>query len=175
MNLLLPPAKKVPGVLGVFYYVDSATDAVRSIKSAGHRLSVMSPIPHHSIEAELKQGPSFVRWLCFFGGVTGVTAGFSLCLYTVYSWPLVVGGKELASIPPFVPIGYECLILLGALFNLFGMLALGGLPVVAWNAPYDPRFSEDRIGIWVPSHGEAASKVEQMLRGAGAEEVKVVA
>ncbi len=174
-GLLLPPARKAPGVLGVFFYVDSATSAVRALKQAGYRVAVMSPVPHHAIEVELKQGPSFVRWLCFFGGVTGVTAGFSLCIYTAYSWPLVVGGKELASIPPYVPVGYEGMILLGALFNLVGMLVLAGLPAVSWNAPYDPRFSEDRIGIWVPARDAEADKVEQMLRGSGAEEVQVVA
>jgi len=41
MNVLLPPAKKVPGVLGVFYHVDSATEAVRALKQAGQRVAVM--------------------------------------------------------------------------------------------------------------------------------------
>ena len=72
-------------------------------------------------------------------------------------------------------IAFECTILLGALFNFLGMLSLAGLPVVSWNAPYDARFSEDRIGIWVPAQKEDAVKVEHMLRGAGAEEVRVVA
>jgi hypothetical protein len=68
-------------------------------------------------------------------------------------------------------IGYESMILLGALANLFGMLALARLPEVRLTAPYDPRFSEDRIGVWVPCSGEAAVKVQEMMRGHGAEEV----
>ncbi len=175
MNVLLPRARKVPGVLGVYYHVDSAASAVRALKESGYRLAVMSPIPHHEIDVQLRPGRSFVRWLCFLGGLTGCAAGIALPVYTAVSWPLVVGGKEIASLPPYMVIAFECTILLGALFNFLGMLSLAGLPAVTWNAPYDPRFSEDRIGIWVPAKGGDAAKVEQMLRGAGAEEVRVEA
>ena len=53
------------------------------------------------------------------------------------------------------------------------LVALGRLPQVKSKAPYDPRFSEDRIGIWVPCEGDKAKQVEQLMRGHGAEEVKV--
>ena len=89
----------------------------------------------------------------------------------MYTWPLVVAGKELVSLPPFIVIGYESMILLAALSNLVGMLALGRLPQVKSKAPYDPRFTEDRIGVWVPCDGEAAIQVREMMRGHGAEEV----
>ena len=70
-------------------------------------------------------------------------------------------------------IGYESMILLAGIANLFGMFALGRLPQVKSKAPYDPRFTVDRIGIWVPCRGEDARKVEQLMRGHGAEEVRV--
>ena len=89
------------------------------------------------------------------------------------SYPLVVGGKELVSLPPFVVIGYESMILLAGLANLTGMLALGRLPQVTSKAPHDPRFTVDKIGIWVPCAGDEARKVEQLMRGHGAEEVNV--
>jgi len=114
-----------------------------------------------------------VRWVCFAGGVVGLTGGFALCIYSVLSWPLVTGGKELVSVPPFVIIGYESMILLGGIFNLLGLLALGRLPQTRSKAPYDPRFSEDRIGLWVPVTGEAARRVEETLKGHGADEVKI--
>jgi len=166
------PIGKHHGVMGVFYYVDDATEAVRSLRQAGHRdVRVYSPVPHHDIERALDQGPSIVRWVTLAGALCGITGGFALCFYSVYSWPLVTGGKELTSLPPFVVIGYESMILLGALGNLFGMLALARLPEIRSSAPHDPRFTEDRIGIWVPCRGEAAVKVQEMMRGHGAEEV----
>lgn len=172
-RLLAPAPQKHPGVLGIFEFVDDATAAVRALRQVGHKdLSVYSPVPHHDLEHALEQGPSIVRWVTFGGAVLGLTGGFSLCIFSVTSYPLVVGGKELISLPPFVVIGYESMILLGALANLVGMLALTRLPQLKSKAPYDPRFSEDRIGIWVPCEGDAAARVEQMLRGQGAEEVK---
>lgn len=168
----LPP--KFHGVMGVYYYVDDAAEAVTALRQAGHRdLNVFSPVPHHEIEHALEQGPSLVRWVTAVGGFLGATGGFALCVYTLIAWPLVIGGKELLSIPPMTVIGYESMILIAGLSNLLGMLALARLPQVKPVAPYDPRFQEDRIGIWVPCDAKAAAKVEQMMKGSGAEEVQV--
>jgi hypothetical protein len=173
-KLLQGPPVRHQGVMGIFYYVDDATGTVGMLRQQGHhRLSVFSPVPHHDIERALGQGPSLVRWITATGGVLGLTGGFALCIYAAYSYPLVVGGKELVSIPPYVVIAYESMILLAGLSNLVGMLALGRLPQVSSKAPYDPRFSEDRIGIWVPCTGDTAKQVEQLMRGHGAEEVHV--
>ena len=172
-KLLEGPKVHFQGVLGVFYYVDDVTDTVKALRGMGHReIVVKSPVPHHSIEHALEQGPSLVRWVTATGAFLGATAGFSLCIWSTMSWPLVVGGKELASLPPFVVIGYESFILLGALANLIGMLALARLPQIKAPSPYDPRFSEDRIGVWVPCTGEEADRASELMRGHGAEEVK---
>ena len=173
-KLLQAPPQRYHGVMGIFYYVDDAATAVTALRQLGHKdVSVYSPVPHHQIEHALEQGPSLVRWVTFGGAVLGLTGGFALCIYSVYSYPLVVGGKELLSLPPFVVIGYESMILLGSLANLVAMLALGRLPALKSKAPYDTRFTEDRIGIWVPCAGEAVAKVQDLMRGHGAEEVEV--
>ena len=170
---LLPKSPKPVGVMGVFSYVDDATEAVLALRQAGHRnLSIFSPVPYHQLEHAIEQKSSLVRWVTFVGGLTGITGGFALCIYSVLSWPLVVGGKEAISLPPFVIIGYESMILLGGISNLLGMLALARLPQVMSLAPYDPRFTEDKIGIWVPASCEAAARVEEIFKGHGAEEAR---
>lgn len=174
MALLLPPPPPFRGVMGIYAYVDEAADAVRSLRQAGVKdLRVFSPIPYHEIEHALEQGPSIVRWVTFSGGVLGFTGGMSLAIYSVVAYPLVTGGKELVSIPPFMILAYESMILLAGVSTLLGMLALCRLPEVRPAAPYDPRFQEDRIGIWVRCEGEEARRVERMLSGHGAEEVTV--
>jgi len=173
-KLLEGPPSRHQGVLGVFYYVDDAEHAVKALRGLGHQeIVVKSPVPHHVIEKALGQGPSLVRWVTAVGATLGATAGFSLCFYSMYSWPLVVGGKELTSLPPFVIIGYESMILIGCLSNLIGMLALGRLPQLRSPSPSDPRFSEDRIGIWVPCSGAEAERASELMKGEGAEEVKL--
>ncbi|HZT56679.1 MAG TPA: DUF3341 domain-containing protein [Burkholderiaceae bacterium] len=173
-KLLFPPPPKFYGVMGIYYYVDDAAKAVTSLRQAGHKhLRVYSPVPHHEIEAALEQGPSLVRWVTAVGGFLGCTGGFALCWYTIYTWPMVIGGKELYSVPPFTILGYESMILLAGLSNLFGMLALARLPEIRATAPYDPRFQEDRIGIWVACPPDKAAPIEQTMKGHGAEEVQV--
>jgi len=85
----------------------------------------------------------------------------------------VVGGKPVGSIPPYVVIMFEMTILFGALTTILGILfnavfAARRLGTVAW----DPRFTNDKFGIFVPCGPDAARAVEQLLRGAGAEEVR---
>lgn len=174
LKILGPQPGKYEGVMGVYYYVDDATDAVKTLRQNGHRnLAVFSPVPHHDIEHALEQGPSIVRWVTFIGGVLGATGGMALCIYSVLSYPLVTGGKELVSIPPFIIPTYESMILVAGLANLVGMLALARLPHIKMKAPYDVRFTEDRIGIWVPCRGDEAKRVEEMMKGHGAEEATI--
>ena len=134
-------------------------------------------LPEHGgdriLEHAMEQGPSLVRWVTAVGGFLGVTGGFALCFYSIASWPLVIGGKELFSVPPMTVLGYESMILIAGLSNLLGMLALGRLPQLKQVAPYDPRFQEDRIGIWVPCSAAEAAKIEQLMKGHAAEEVQV--
>jgi hypothetical protein len=173
-KLLTPPPPKFHGALGIFEYADDAAAAVRALRQAGHReVRVFSPVPYHEIEQALEQGPSIVRWVTFVGGVVGFVGGMSLCVYTVTAYPLVTGGKELISVPAFMIVTYESMILLAGLSNLLGMLALCRLPELRLAAPYDPRFQEDRIGIWVPGVDDERMRAEQTLRGHGAEEVQV--
>lgn len=173
-GILNPVPPKFHGVMGIWYYVDDAADVVTALRQAGHRnLNVFSPVPHHEIEHAMEQGPSLVRWVTAVGGFLGATGGFALCFYSIASWPLVIGGKELFSVPPMTVIGYESMILIAGLSNLLGMLALARLPQVKPVAPYDPRFQEDRIGIWVPCDAATAAKVESIMKGHQAEEVHV--
>src|SRR5262249_16152887 len=82
-KLLEGPKVHHRGVLGVYFYVDDAESTVRALRGAGFKqIVVKSPVPHHSIEAALDQGPSLVRWITAVGAFMGATAGFSLCFYS---------------------------------------------------------------------------------------------
>ena len=75
--------------------------------------------------------------------------------------------------PPYVVIIFEMTILFGALSTLLGILfnsafAARRLGTIAW----DPRFSNDKFGIFVPCAAAKAGAVESLLTTAGAEEVR---
>jgi hypothetical protein len=171
---LLPPllrSRSVPGVLAAFEHVDAATDAIKALRARGHTdLTVYVSHPNHEIEDALETPTSPVRLFTLIGGLTGCTAGFTLGIWTNLDWPLIVGGKPIAAVPAFVVLGFELTVLLGALSSVFGV-ALLSLLLGNRGAAYNPRFSDDRIGIFVPAGADQARSVEELVRTAGAVEV----
>ena len=160
------------GVLGSFVQIDAATDAIRALRARGHRdLTVYSAAPNHEIEEALEHRNSPVRLFTLLGGLTGCAAGFGMTLWMSHDWPVVVGGKPIGSIPPYVVIAFELTILLGALSTV-AAVALFSILMAKRGAAYDPRFSDDTIGIFVPAGPDQARHLEQMLRSAGAAEVR---
>jgi hypothetical protein len=167
-------APPTPGVLGVFGFLDTTLDAIKKLRAAGHTdFTVFSPIPRHEIEDALGQPVSPVRMFTLIGGIAGCAIGAWLTLWMSYDWPVVVGGKPVGSVPPYVVIMFEMTILFGALTTILG---------IAFNAlfaarrigtiQYDARFSNDHFGIFVPADSDQARRVETLLRDAGAEEVR---
>ena len=169
---LLKRARRMPGLLASFIHIDAAVDAIRGLRAMGHRnLVVYSPSPNHELEEALNHGVSPVRLFTLIGGLTGCAAGFGMTIWMSYDWPLVVGGKPIASIPPYVVIGFELTILMGALSTV-AAVALFSVLMGKRGAAYDPRFSDDMIGVFVPTAPEQIAPIEQLLRSAGAEEVR---
>jgi Protein of unknown function (DUF3341) len=169
---LLQRARRMPGILASFVHIDAAVDAIRALRAMGHRnLVVYSAAPNHELEEALSHRVSPVRLFTLIGGLTGCAAGFAMTIWMSHDWPVLVGGKPIASIPPYVVIAFELTILLGSLSTvaatgLFSVL-LGKRGVA-----YDPRFSDDHIGIFVPAASDQADPVEKLLRSAGAVEVR---
>lgn len=165
--------KPVPGVLGSFAHIDAATEAIAGLKARGFRdLTVYTAAPNHEIEDVLKQPVSWVRLFTLIGGLTGCTAGFAMTIWMSQDWPLLVGGKPIAAIPPYVVIAFELTILYGALSTVAGMLILSLVKNIRGRA-FHPRFSDDRIGIFVPCAPEQSADVRTLLTQAGSEEVTV--
>jgi hypothetical protein len=171
MRLPIPKRKTVPGLLASFEHIDAATDAIRSLRASGHRdLTVYVSHPNHEIEDALGHTSSPVRLFTLIGGLTGCAAGFGMTIWMSRDWPVLVGGKPIASIPPYVVIAFELTILIGALSTLFAVAFLSLLKA-GRKIAYDPRFSDDRIGVFVAARPGDAGALERSLREAGAVEV----
>jgi hypothetical protein len=160
------------GVLAAFRHIDAAAQAIRSLREMGYRdFTVYTPAPNHEISDAVGHRVSPVRLWTLIGGLTGCASGFAMTLWMSYDYPIVVGGKPLGSIPPYVVIAFELTILLGALSTVAGLI------FHAWRtrraAGYDPRFTDDLIGIFVPCAAERRSALQQLLQGAGAAEVRI--
>ncbi len=165
-------SKPTPGVLASFEHIDAACDTIKALRAKGRRdITVYYSYPSHELEEACGHSVSPVRLFTLIGGLTGTTAAFSMQIWMNRNWPLLVGGKPVVAIPAFVVIGFELTVLLGALSTLFGV---GLLSVLLRNKgiKYDGRFSDDRIGVFVPAGPEQAPSIEKMFREAGAVEVQ---
>lgn len=171
-DLFRPPP--TPGVLGVFPYLDSTLEAIKKLRAAGHTdFTVYSPIPRHEIEDALGQAVSPVRMFTLVGGIAGCAIGAWLTLWMSYDWPIVVGGKPVGSVPPYIIIMFEMTILFGALTTILGIVfnAVFAARRVG-TILYDERFTNDRFGIFVPGGSDKTARIESLLRESGAEEVR---
>lgn len=163
------------GVVGVFATLDAALLALRELKAKGYEsLTVYSPVPNHEIDEVLDKPASPVRLFTLVGGLTGVAFGFTYAIWTSVDWELIVGGKPIVSLPPFVVIAFETTILIGALATVAGMFLNARLPKLRKALGYDPRFSNDKIGVVAMGGPAQASGAEAIMRAAGAEEVRDV-
>lgn len=165
-------AKIVPGILAAFDHIDAACDAIQALRAQGRsNFTVYSASPNHELEHALGITSSPVRLFTLIGGVTGVCAGIGMTFWMSLDWPLVVGGKPIATVPPYVVFMFELMVLLGSLATVAGILILSALRPTKGLA-FDPRFSDDRIGIFVPAAGEDMAKLERMFKAAGSVEVR---
>ena len=165
----------MPSVVGVFAHVDTTVRAIRELRARGfHDFTVYSPVPVEEVQDEVERPKplSRVRLFTLIGGLTGTSSGFALTIWSALQWNLVTGGKPIVSIPPFIIIAFELTILFGGLATLLALLVLGRLPRYRPSPTYDPRFTLDRFGIAVACPPDKTGPLAQLLRTAGAEEVR---
>jgi hypothetical protein len=161
----------VTGVLGSFEHIDGASDAIRELKGSGFSdLTVYSAMHNHELEEAVGDPVSPVRLFTLTGGVLGCSAGFALALWMSRDWPLLTGGKPIATITPFVVIGFELTILTASLLSVIGIIVLSMRKSLK-GRPYHPRYSDDHIGVFVPCSADRADTVDAVLRRHGAVEV----
>ena len=161
------------GVIGAFAELDSTVHAIEDLRKKGYRdIAVYSPTPRHELEEAVNAGPSKVRRATLIGGLCGVSFGYGIPIWISDYWPLVVGGKPIASWVPYTIIGFELMVLIGSLSTVFAMFALARIPRLTLTVGYDPRFSHGDFGVWVSTGPENANEVSQLLREHGAVEVR---
>src|SRR4029077_6099758 len=85
---------------------------------------VFSPYALHGVEELLGLRRSRLPVACFLGGAAGLAFAFWLQFWTsTQSWPLNVGGRPWNSLPAFVPVAFESMVLLAA-FSVGGALLI---------------------------------------------------
>jgi len=164
------------GVLGSFLNPDELIKAIERAKDKGYRVrEVFSPFPIEEVLERVSPSPSPVRFLTFLGGLSGVVGGFALCILTALIWNIIVGGKPVTNHVPFVVVGFELLVLTGALFTFMAVLIFSRLPYRKFPGPaYRPEFSKDQFGLWLSCEDARRDDAQKFLAEAGAESIRLV-
>ncbi len=108
-------------------------EALRDLAREGisrERIRVETPFHVHEVDEIFPPKPAKVKNFALAGAASGTVAGFAFTILTSLSWPLIVGGKPIISLPPFLIIAFALTILFGALSTFFGFLHLARLPSV---------------------------------------------
>lgn len=140
---------KLYGLMAEFDDPTKAVKAARSAYEEGYRvMDAYSPYPVEELSEAIGFHRNRLPLLVLIGGIIGCVGGFSLCYWaSAITYPLNVGGRPYNSWPAFIPVTFECTILVAAFAAVFGMLALNGLP-----QPYHPVFNVERFELASRSH-----------------------
>ena len=161
------------GVLGHFRELDSAVAAIMALKKERlGNVTVFTPTPRHEFETALEPPRSPVRMYMLIGGLAGCVFGYWIAIWSSAYWPLVVGGKAIASWIPYTIFGFEVFVLVGALSTVAGLFIHARIPRLTMTVGYDKRFTHGDYGIWVECPPERLASAGELLREHGAVEVR---
>ena len=163
-------------ILAIYSYMDLLIDTIKELRSKGFEdIRAFSPVPSHEIEDALDRGyePSKVKYFTLCGAILGACVGAAFTVLTSLDWPIVTSAKPIVSVPPYMIIIFECMILIGGLSTFLGLIINSRLRKNVDPIHYDERFSNDKFGILVTVDSADFEQVEHILRDFGSEELKL--
>jgi hypothetical protein len=175
---------ELPAIHGAMAEFDTPEELIHAAERAyaeGYRrMDAYAPMPVEGLAEAIGYKKNWVAFWVLIGGIGGVVGGYGLLYWiTVIAYPHNVGGRPLHSWPTYIPITFECMILLASLTALVSMLAMNGLP-----KPYHPVFnvaefaraSTDKFFLCLESSDPRFRTEEALkfLRDIGGSEVTVV-
>ncbi len=154
--------------LATFEREGDALGATRAARDFGFRIvDVYTPYPVHGMEEAMALAPSKLPWVCFALGALGASLKVWFEYWTTWiDWPLNVGGKPWDSLPAFVPVTFEVMVLLAGVSTVIAFLIVcrlfpGRKPVLP-----APRVTDDHFLLVLEETDAAfdARKVTRLFR-----------
>jgi hypothetical protein len=155
-------------IVASFGYEDDLLAAVQAVRDRGWEIDdLYSPYAVHGLEQALGWPRSRLPVACFLGGAAGALLALWFQFWTTaWDWPLNVGGRPWNSLPAFVPVVFESMVLLGGFVLVFTWLFRcrlypGKKAVLPLIGLTDDRFA---VVLRDTSSAVSAGEIRQLLR-----------
>ena len=163
-------------LVGVFEREEDILQATDASRTSGLTiLDVYTPYAVHGLDAAMALQPSRLPWVCFLLGLIGAVAKVWFEYWTTASsWPINVGGKPWNSLPAFVPVTFEVMVLFAGVSTVIAFLFVAKL--FPWRRPVlvHPRVTNDRFVLLLEQTDAAfdVARVRRLLERHHASEVE---
>ncbi|MCG8309391.1 MAG: DUF3341 domain-containing protein [Cytophagales bacterium] len=162
-------------IVGVYGDDDIVLKAVKNLRTSGVKIhEVFSPFPIHGIDEALGYKHSRLPKAAFMFGALGFSLALIMQFWMMgYDWQMIIGGKNFASLPPFVPVTFELTVLLSALGMVGTFMVASDLKPYKKPKIFDVRITDDKhvVAINLAENKLSKEEISHLIAGTGAEEV----
>lgn len=163
-------------VVGIFDNEDVLLDGIKKVRNSGVKIQeVYSPFPVHGIDDALGYKKSRLPIAAFMFGMTGTSLALLMQIWMLgFDWPMIIGGKNFASLPPFIPVTFELTVLLSALGMVGTFMIVSDMKPYKWPRQFDIRSTDDKHVMAIDlaaNAGKSKDELSRLLRESGASEV----
>jgi len=124
-----------------------------------------TPFPVHGLDGILGITRSRLPYVTFAAGATGLTVAILFQIWTsAVDWPINVGGKPMLSIPAFIPITFELMVLFGALTTVAAFFYVSKMYPTKVGKTFHPRQLDDKFLVLVKVQNNQ-EKIEEIVKG----------
>lgn len=162
-------------LVGIFDDEDILLHGVGGIRGKGVKIhEVYTPFPVHGLDEELGYKRSRLPIAAFMFGLTGTLLALLMQMWMLgYDWPMIIGGKNFISLPPFIPVTFELTVLLAAHGMVITFIIVSDLKPYKIPRTFDLRSTDDKhvMAIDLAANKLSKEEISRILKENGASEV----
>ncbi len=138
-------------VVGIFETEEDIIDATTKTRGTGYDIhDTYAPYAVHGLPEAMGLKPSLLPWACLLFGLAGFTAAITGQFWIAgVDWPVNVGGRPFNSLPAYLPVMFELIVLFGGVGVTITMLARNRLYPGKRERLIHPEVTHNRFGLAV--------------------------
>ena len=164
-------------IIGLFDDDNILIDAVGKVREVGLKIEdVKTPFPVHGLDTAMGLRDSRLHTVGFTAGFLGCVLGLGFIIWTnTVSYPSVYGGKPFLSLPSYIPIVFEIIVLSAAVTMVVSFFIRCGFSPLKSPKIFDERITDDKFAmifsVTEETSADDINKIKSTLQESGAIEV----